>query len=827
MPRTRIIPLALFFLSAALSHAGDELGTRAAAVLQKNCTGCHGGAMKMSSLDLRTSDSILKGGERGPAIVPGNPDKSRLWILASGVEQPSMPPGKKLAAADIETLRQWIASGATLDANTSSKEDPAVTLSKLEDRPITDAERNFWAFRKITRPAVPDSGTTSTNPIDHFLDATWKVQGLTPSPEADRRTLIRRVYLDVVGIPPTPVEVNAFLNDTSANAYEKVVDRLLASPQYGERWGSHWLDLVRYSDSGGFEFDRDRNNSWRYRDWVIASFNNDLPYDEFVKMQLAGDEIKPGSVEGLVATGYLRLGPEANMDNEQTRMDELDGILATTGGTMLGMTIGCARCHNHKFDPIPQKDYYRMQAVFFPADREDKPIVTPDEEARYKESLKAFEARLKPLTTELARVEAPFRKKIREQKISELPDYVRTALDTPAAKRTEGQRLNALQVEKTLGVSRGEVEMTLPETEREQACQLREKITLLESRRPHIETAMTVVEKSGATAPESHFLHHGSVGQKGSIMRPGTLTVASNGEWNFPAPPAGAASSMRRKGFAEWITSTSNPLTPRVMANRLWQHHFGEGLVRTPSNFGKTGEPPSHPELLDWLSSELMSNGWRLKPLHRLMLTSRAYRMASDDIAADAKIDGDNRYLWRMPRQRLEGEIIRDSILEVSGSLNRKSGGPGIYPYIDPALWASSSGRSWPGRPDDDPSTFRRSVYIFSKRTIPLPMLEVFDKADSNLSCARRNRSTIAPQALILMNSSFVIFQSKLFAERIELEAGRDLTKQIERAYELALSRKPAPNELAIARNFFEGNPNGLVDFCQTIFNLNEFAYAQ
>ena len=819
MHRTANTPLALFLLCAALSR-GDELSTRAMAILQKNCTGCHGGALKTAGLDLSTPSAIAKGGEHGPIIVPSEPNKSRLFLLASGAEQPSMPPGKKLAAADITTLKEWIAKGAKLDRSLTVKEDPAITLSKMEERPITEAERKFWAFRPVVRPAAP-----AGNPIDHFLATGWKATALTPSPEADKRTLLRRVYLDVIGIPPTPAETTGFLNDLAPDAYEKVVDRLLASPHYGERWGSHWLDLVRYSDSGGFEFDRDRNNAWRYRDWVIASFNNDRPYDDFVKMQLAGDEIKPGTPEGLISTGFLRLGPEANMDNEQTRMDELDGILATTGGAMLGMTIGCARCHNHKFDPIPQKDYYRMQAVFFPATAQDKPIVSAADEAKYKQALTSFKAQLKPLESELARIEAPFRKAIREQKISELPDYVRTAIDTPAGKRTEGQRLNALQVEKTLGVSRGEVESSLPPKEREEACQLREKITLLDLKRPKIETAMTMEEKNGATAPEAHFLHHGSIGQKGSVMKPGTLTVASNGEWNFPAPPAGGTSSLRRKGFSEWIVSPANPLTPRVMANRLWQHHFGEGLVRTPSNFGKTGEPPTHPELLDWLASEFMSNGWRMKPLHRLMLTSRAYRMASDDIAANQKIDPDNLMLWRMPRQRLEGEIIRDAILEVSGNLDRKSGGPGIYPYIDPALWASSSGRTWPGKPDDDPSTFRRSVYIFSKRTIPLPMLEAFDKPDTNLSCARRNRSTIAPQALILMNSSFVISEARRFAERLELEVGRDLTKQIERAYELALARKPQPKEIAIARNFFEGNPDGLVDFCQTIFNLNEFAY--
>lgn len=817
---------AVLFAVFGVSALGQDTSAKAAQVLERNCIACHGAGMKMSGLDLRSTESMLRGGERGPAVVPGDPAKSRLYLLASGAEQPAMPPGKRLAPGDVEVLKQWIQEGAPLSAKVEGrKEDPAAVMARMEERPVTAEERSFWAFRPVSRPAVPD-GKAAGNPIDRFLEAGWRANQLTPSPAADRRTLIRRAYLDVLGLPPTPAEVAAFVNDRSPDAWAKLVDRLLASPHYGERWGRHWLDLVRYSDSGGFEFDRDRANAWRYRDWVIDSLNADRPYDDFVRMQLAGDEIMPGTPEGMIATGYLRLGAEANMNNEQTRMDELDDILATTGGTMLGMTIGCARCHNHKFDPIPQKDYYRMQAVFFPATRKDLPIAPAAEQKRFNEAMKAWRAEMKPLEEELAKVEAPFRKQIREFKISQLPEYVRTALATPAEKRTEGQRLNALQVEKTLGVSRGEVELAMPEPEREQACKLRERLTLLELKKPSIDTAMTVVEEKGARAPESHFLHHGSIGQKGTVMKPGTLTVASNGEWNFPEAAEGAnSSSLRRKGFAEWITNPANPLTARVLVNRIWQHHFGEGIVRTPSNFGKTGERPTHPELLDWLASELVSNGWHMKPIHRLMLTSQAYQMASDDVAANQKIDGDNRFVWRMPRQRLEAEVIRDSILAVSGLLDRKLGGPGIHPYIDPALWASGSGRTWPGKPDDDPSTWRRSVYVFSKRTIPLPMLEVFDRPDSNLACSRRNRSTIAPQALILMNNSFVLYQAKRFAERLEQEAGRDPVEQIRRAYLLAFAREPQEKETAIARNFFEGDPNALSDFCQTIFNLNEFAY--
>jgi hypothetical protein len=816
-----------FSLLLPLTFA-DPVNDRAAAILQNNCFTCHGAAVKMSALDLRTSESILAGGDRGAAVVPGDPAKSRLFRLASGAEQPSMPPGKKLTNEELNTLRDWIASGARLGGGAAVAESKQEALNKLEERPITPEERQFWSFRPIARPAIPQAGNDSTNPVDRFLAAVWQSKHLEPAPPANKRTLIRRAYLDVIGIPPSPSEVDAFLKDSSPTAFETIVDRLLASPHYGERWGRHWLDLVRYADSAGFEFDRDRNNSWRYRDWVIDSFNNDRPYDDFIKMQIAGDEINRGSVEGLISTGYLRLGPEANILTEQTRMDELDDILATTGGSMLGMTIGCARCHNHKFDPIPQKDYYRMQAVFFPATREDKPIAPPEEFERYTKAKKAFETEWKPLTDALARLEAPYRKQIREKKISELPEYVRTALSTPADTRTEGQRLNALQVEKTLGVSRGEVEFIMPVNVQAEACKLREQIFFMEQRRPRVETAMTIAEKKGAAPEPSYFLLHGSVGTKGSAVQPGILTVASDGEWTFPPPPPGAATSMRRKAFAEWIVSPANPLTARVLVNRLWQHHFGEGIVRTPNNFGKTGEAPTHPELLDWLASELIGNGWHMKPLHRLMLLSKAYRMSSDDIASNRKIDPENRYCWRMPRQRLEGEIIRDSILTVSASLDRKPGGPGVYPYIDPALWASSSGRSWPGKGEDDPSTFRRSVYIFSKRTIPLPMLEVFDKPDTNLSCARRNRSTIAPQALILMNNAFVLHQAKRFAERIEREAGRDPRQQIERGYEIALARKPSPEEVAIAAGFFEGNRDyALVDFCQTLFNLNEFAYVQ
>jgi len=812
--------------TAAAAWAADE--AEAARILKKNCLVCHGAAIQSSGLDLRTREAMLKGGDRGSALKPGDPMASKLYRFAAGLDQPSMPPGKTLGVLDLAVLRRWIESGAAVEAATVTSKDAAADdskaqLAKMEERPITEEERKFWSFQPVRRNNPP----AAKNPVDGFLAAAWKSKGLQGSPRASKRTLLRRAYLDVTGLPPTPQEMAAFEADNSPDAYAKVVEKLLASPHYGERWGRHWLDLVRYADSAGYEFDRDRNNTWRYRDWVVQAFNSDMPYDRFLQMQLAGDEYMPGSVEAKISTGYIYLGPEANIKNEQTRMDELDDILATTGTTMLGMTIGCARCHNHKFDPIPQKDYYRMQAVFFPSSNRDVPIVDQQRLDQHQAAMKAWRARLDPLEKELRDLQAPYRQRIRAEKIAQLPDFYQLALKTPAEKRTEGQRLNALQVEKTLGVSRGEIESIMTQEDQAKSCKLIEKITLVEIERPVVETAFATIERDGGKPAESHFLHHGSLGSKGSVMKPGVLTVATlDKEPEFPVPDPGSTSSLRRKTFAEWVTSPKNPLTARVMVNRIWQHHFGEGIVRTPSNFGKTGERPTHPELLDWLASEFVAKGWSMKAMHRLILLSDAYQMSSDDITANRAIDPDNRLVWRQARRRVEAEVLRDAVLAASGSLDRTIGGPGVFPYIDPALFASSSRRTWPGKPEEDPSTYRRSIYVFSKRTIPLPMLELFDKPDTNLACSRRNRSTIATQSLILMNSGFAMHQAKLFADRLQKEAGADAKAQVERAYEIALSRKPSGKELDLGLSFLRSDPtNGLVDFCHTIFNLNEFAY--
>ncbi len=820
---------------ASLASAQD-LAQEAFQILEKNCFACHGAAMQMSKLDLRTRESVLRGGERGPAVEPHNARRSRLYAFTAHMQNPSMPPGNKLPDDDIDVLRRWIMAGAIFPEVEQADEERArkEALAKLEERPITEQERQFWSFQPPVRralPAVNDKrflrGDGSVNPVDAFLFAGWREKGVEPSPRADKRTLIRRVYLDLVGLPPEPAEVEAFVNDSSPDAYEKLVDRLLESPHYGERWARHWLDLVRYADSGGFERDFNYPDAWRYRDYVIDSFNDDKPYDQFIREQIAGDEIAPDSNEARIATGYLRLGPDNNIKTERTRMDELDDILATTALTYMGMTVQCARCHNHKFDPIPQKDYYQMQAVFFSTKREDYPLVGHDAVAAYEAEQKRIDKLQEPIKKAKKQLEKPYHDKLFEERISELPEYVQIAWRTPPEERTEGQRLNARQIENTLRIEEEEILAIMPDSEKQKHRELIKQIDSLDERRPEkYPTAMAIAEEGREPLP-SYFLNRGSPSAKGSLMEPGVLTVASWNDVKFPEPPPNASTSYRRKGFAEWVASDRNPLTARVMVNRIWQHHFGAGIVRTPSNFGKTGEAPTHPELLDWLAVEFVENGWSMKKMHRLMMTSQAYQMASDDIAANMKADPGNRMFWRMPRQRLEAEILRDQMLAVAGTLDLEMGGPAVFPYIDPALFQSSTGRTWPGKPMGDPSTWRRSIYVFLKRSIRYPMFEAFDQPDLINSCDRRNRSTISPQALLLMNNAFVMRQAKFFAQRVMSEAGADTADQVERAYELALARPPNEFEKAKAVEFIQGSPYGLVDFCQTLFNLNEFVYRQ
>ena len=827
-----MVRLALLALLISLLLQASELSDKAAAVLKENCYVCHGAAMQMSKLDLRTRDSILRGGERGAAVIPNYPEQSRLYTYAIHERKPTMPPGKKLSEEDLELLRRWIAAGAILENTTPEHMDKKAALAKLEERPITDEERQFWSFQPPVRHPLPKvtNDFWAGNPVDAFLLAAMEEKGLKPSPEAGKRALVRRAYLDLIGLPPSREQVQGFLDDNSPKAWERLVDELLASPHYGERWARHWLDLVRYADSGGFERDFDWPNMWRYRDYVVDSLNQDKPYDQFVREQIAGDEIAPGSAEAQTATAFLRLGPDNNIKDERTRMDELDDILATTGLTFLGMTVQCARCHNHKFDPIPQKDYYRMQAVFFSTKLTDYPLVGEEEVKRFEAEIERIDDLQKPLQEQTKALLKPHRDELFKEYLAKLPDYMQAAWNTPKARGTDGQRLNARQLKAAFDAEYRDDKKVLPRATaagRQQHEKLRIEIAELEESRPQPYPAAMVITEDGPEALPSYFLHRGSPDNKGSLMSPGVLTVASLSNVAFPPPHEQASTSGRRRAFAGWVASPNNPLPARVLVNRLWQHHFGEGIVRSPSNFGATGQAPTHPELLDWLAVEFVEKGWSIKAMHRLMMNSTAYRMASRDIGENLKVDPENRLVWRMPRQRLEAEALRDSILAVAGTLDRTRGGPSVFPYINPDLFQSSTSRTWPGRPDRDPSTWRRSIYVFSKRSIRYPMFEAFDQPDMISSCDRRNRSTVAPQALLLMNNAFINMQAKFFAQRVQMEAGTDAEAQIARAFELALARPPNDYEREKALKFVTSDPHGLVDLCQTLFNLNEFAYLQ
>jgi hypothetical protein len=433
-----------------------------------------------------------------------------------------------------------------------------------------------------------------------------------------------------------------------------------------------------------------------------------------------------------------------------------------------------------------------------------------------------------PLKKAKRDLEEPYRKRLFEEKLKELPEYMRVSWNTPAEQRTPGQKLNANQIERTLTFSDEQLRKVLTPEDLAKQTDLAAKIKELDGQRPKPFATARAIRESSREPQASHFLFRGSPDARGSVMSPGTLSAATpESGYVYPKPPDSANSSWRRRGLADWIASPENPLTARVMVNRLWQHHFGEGIVRTSSNFGKTGDRPSHPELLDWLALEFVSRGWSLKSMHRLMMTSDAYQMASDDTAANVAIDPENRYFWRMSRQRMPAEIVRDLTLAVSGSLNRTVGGPAVYPFIDPDLFQSSTSRTWPGKPDTDPSTWRRSVYVFSKRSIRYPMFELFDQPDMVSSCDRRNRSTIATQALLLMNNAFIIQEAKAFAARLRRDAGADVGKQVDRAYRLALARPPTDFERTKSIAFIGSGPRGLDDFCQAIFSFNEFIYRQ
>jgi hypothetical protein len=693
---------------------------------------------------------------------------------------------------------------------------------------VSPEQRDHWAWQRPRRPAPPavKDRAWSENSIDHFILARLEAAGLKPAPPAGREQLIRRVTFDLIGLPPTPEEVDAFVRDPSPDAWARVVDRLLASPHYGERWGRHWLDVARFAESNGYEFDEVRPDAWRYRDYVVQSFNEDKPYDRFILEQLAGDELFPTDPAALVATGFNLLGPDMtdSSDQAQRRQNTLNDMTDVAGLAFLGMTATCARCHDHKFEPIPQSDYYRLQAFFTPAVfRNDVVIAGRDERQAHDKAQRAYEALVKPIDEAMARLEGPYRKRLYEAQLARLGEEAQAAHRTPPAQRSAVQKELVEKTARLLVVSPQAVVKAMAPADRARYQQLQDQRKQFDPRKPApLPVTMGLTDPEGLL-PRTYLLERGELSQRGEEMQPGFPIVLLPQNRPVPATvtPPRAGTSGRRTALARWIANRDNPLTARVMVNRLWHHHFGRGLVATPSDFGLRGERPSHPELLDWLATEFADRQWGLKAMHRLMLLSAAYQQATAVSAEAGRLDPDNRLLSRMNRLRLEGEVIRDSLLAVSGQMNRAMGGRGVFPPVPAG--AVEGTKVWPVSADPRDHV-RRSVYIFARRNLRFPFLEAFDLPDRNLSCPKRERSTTAPQALALLHADDVLRAARQLAARVEAGA-TSAEDRIVQTYRLVLGRHPSRTEIELACAFLRDSP--LDELCRAVFNVNEFVYLE
>jgi len=922
-------------------------------LLAKRCFSCHGPDTQEAGLRFDQADGATARLESGGrAIVAGRPAESEILARITSTDPATqMPPeGSRLTASQVAAVRQWIEEGAEW--------------------------KEHWAFRPLVRPPVPAVTPPAANPIDAFVGDGLARRGLPAPPPADRVALIRRATYDVTGLPPTEQEVRDFLADTSPAAWERVVDRLLASPHYGERWGRHWLDLVRYADTNSFERDGDKPHSWRYRDYVIRSLNDDKPYDRFVTEQLAGDELPQPTNDSLIATGYYRLGlwDDEPADREQAKYDWFDDIVATTGQVFLGLTVNCARCHDHKIDPIPQRDYYALLAFFHNitpmGDRQMNAgnierTIFKDETERldYEAKVADLERRRNEAQRAVGEIEASFRRAWEELHVKEAAEddlddlefrfYRDTWTSLPAFDELKpeesgtvpGRRFDIaiapslrpdffgyvftgfLKVPRdgdytftldsddgsrlaiagrtviehdgihgeghprtaTVPLSAGRLPVRLdyfqgkhgqgltvswagpgfaarmlsaPATAAGEKFDLAaalkadgERILGVEGKKDYdakvaalkavkkeqvpVDKALVVTEH-GAKPPETFVFSRGNPHAERkpeNRVEPAFPAILRPQQPVISPPAEGAKTSGRRTALAAWLVAPSNPLPARVMANRIWQHHFGRGIVRSASNFGMLGDPPTHPELLDWLAVELVAHGWRLKPLHRLILLSQAYRAAATSNAEASAIDPLNDAFWRFDMRRLSAEEIRDSIHVASGAFNPKMFGPGVYPAIPKEVMAGQSkpGSGWGESPTEEQA--RRSVYAFVKRSLIAPILADFDLADTDATCPVRFTTTQPTQALGMMNGEFLQRQARVFAERVRREAGgpdaADVPAQVRRALEIALVRPVGDDEVARGVALIDRlddadgvSPGRAMElFCLLVLNTNEFIY--
>jgi len=986
--------LATWLVSAVATASGagaddSSFRDKVAPILERRCVYCHGGATPKGNLSLSTAAAALKGGDSGPAVVPGKPEESVLLDMIAG-DPPEMPKkDKPLSKDEVAVIQTWIERGASWPAGLA-----------LRDRRLLG--QKWWAFEPLGRPAIPRvrGAAGVRTPIDAFIVATLETQRLQPSPEADRRTLIRRLSFDLIGLPPTPEEIEAFVRDRSPDAYERVVDRLLASPHYGERWGRHWLDVVHYGDTHGYDKDKRRDNAWPYRDYVIGAFNADLPYGRFVREQVAGDVLWPGDAAGTIATGFIAAGPwdfvghvelrEGTVDKLKTRLLDRDDMVSSTMSTFVSMTVHCARCHDHKFDPIAQTDYYRLQAVFAGVDRGDRPYQSPELARRQiglEERRRAVFDRFTSLKQRIEALTSPAVQQLDEQinalrqQLRDLPTTVATRqsptngyhsaihprpdtalwvqLDLGAAmpideirlvparptdfpdttgfgfpprfhvelsaepsfaraeRVASGARPDHLNVEDEPYVirpagrsarfvrvtasrlwkrrddyvfalaelevisggenrARGAVVTALDSIESgrwaranlvdgfdsryerpglaEAGASARHdllyQIVQAEEQRQRLAEALidpTLRAGRDATAAElaaidsqlhslpkgamvyavlPHVprpiavLHRGDVEQPADPVVPGTLACLPGFPATFSLPHPDDEGS-RRAALADWLAAPANMLTWRSIANRVWHYHFGRGIVETPNDFGRNGARPSHPELLDWLAALLRDHGQSLKALHRFIVRSAVYRQQSRDNPASSAIDADNRYLWRQNRRRLDAEAVRDSVLAVAGTLDRRMRGPGFELFFFKDDHSPTYDHTDPAKVDN-PRVRRRTVYRFNVRSVPNPFMEALDCADPNLNTPIRTQTLTALQALALWNDLFMVRQSQEFARRLD-ERPDDLRTRIAQAYRIALGRYPLVEERDALSAY--AAKHGLAHACRLLCNTNEFLF--
>jgi Protein of unknown function (DUF1553)/Protein of unknown function (DUF1549)/Planctomycete cytochrome C len=728
--------IAWFLGSGAAVAGGDaDFESKVAPILAMRCLECHNETAASGGLVLTREDAFRRGGRGGEAVVPGKPDESLLLERVVAAEMPPARQGhtQKLAESEIGVLRSWIAKGAGWPQGRVIDRDERTSAIR--------AGRDWWSLQAVTRPQVPATARAGwcKNPIDAFVLAKLEAHGMTPAPQADRRTLIRRATFDLLGLAPNERDVESFVRDDSADAYERLIARLLASPHHGERYGRYWLDLARFAETCGYERDQEKPGAWKYRDWVVRAFNQDKRFDRFVREQLAGDELPDRDLQTVTATGFLRLGTwndEPN-DPQDYKYERLEDLVHVTTTAFLGMTVKCARCHDHKFDPIPQRDYYRIAAVFWPGPIE------------------------------------------------------------PRARELLG------------GPTRDELGFDV----------------------------LGWTDVTGRPA-EFRLLKKGDYTRPGPVVAPGVLSMITSLETPMSTPPPAARTTHRRLKLAEWITDPRHPLTARVYVNRIWQHHFGRGLVSSTNNFGFKGQKPSHPELLDYLAGELVIGGWSSKRLHYLMMTSRAYQQSSIHPAQEsyASKDPDNQLVWRAARRRLDAEGIRDAILTAAGQLHERIGGPSFKPMISQEALEglSQKGRDFVPSPASEQG--RRSLYMYSRRGLLPPLLTTFDFCDTTQPCGQRDVSVVAPQALALLNGAFAHEQSQVIARRAALLGGQEPRARARAAWQLVLRRAPSETELDAAighlkrqrdqfREDSRADELALASLCHVLINSNEFIF--